>query len=118
MAAAFPSYADALLEASERLVDPLPIFRNHVYDPAFKDSFSIKSVAPAILGAQASYKGMPVPDGNAAQRAFVEMIAAGTPPERKAVLKRDMLAYCKKDTEVMVQLVDWLASQSEKKAAA
>ncbi len=118
MATAYPSYSDILLEACERLVDPLPIFRNHVYDPAFKDSFSIKNVAPAILGEQASYKGMSVSDGVAAQRAFVELIDVKTPSERKVELKREMLAYCKKDTEVMVQLVDWLVSLAKEKAAA
>jgi hypothetical protein len=118
MADAFPEHADVLRKACDRLVDPLPIFRNSVYDPAFKDSFSIKSVAPAILGKTASYEGLAVPDGNAAQRAFVEYIDTKTTLARKAELKESMLAYCKKDTEVMVRLVDWLVSQIDQKAAA
>ncbi len=118
MANAFPEHADTLLAACDRLVDPLPIFRNSVYDPAFKDSFSIKSVAPAILGPAASYHGLTVPDGNAAQRAFVEYIDPTVTPARKSELQKSMLAYCKKDTEVMVQLVDWLVSQVNTKAAA
>jgi hypothetical protein len=118
MAKVFPEHSEILVNACDRLVDPLPIFRNFVYDPAFKDSFSIKSVAPAILGASASYAGLNVPDGNAAQRAFVESINTETTDARKAELRKAMLEYCKKDTDVMVQLVNWLILQKNSKAAA
>lgn len=118
LAEVFPKYSGILLDACERLVDPLPIFRNYIYDPNFKDSFSIKSVAPAILGEAASYVGLEVPDGGAAQRAFVELIDLKTPADRKSELRSAMLAYCRKDTEVMAQLVGWLISQTGEKAAA
>lgn len=110
LAEAFPKQSKILLAACDRLVDPLPIFRNAVYDPAFGDSFSIKSVAPAILGKSASYDGMVVSDGTAAQLSFIELINPHTSPTRKAELRSAMLAYCKKDTEVMARLVDWLVN--------
>lgn len=118
MAGGYPEHSKILLQACERLVDPLPIFRNSVYDPQFKDSFSIKSVAPAILGADGSYDGLPVPDGSAAQRAFVELIDLKTSHTRANELRNAMLAYCKKDTDVMVRLVDWLVTIGQKNAAA
>lgn len=101
-----PEAAAELLTIRERLVDPLPLIRESVYDAAFLDSYSIKSVGPALLGSAFSYAGMRVGDGGAAQRAFEEMIAASA--ERKNELCRALLEYCEKDTLVMVELVKWL----------
>ena len=88
-------------------MDPLPVFKDAVYDAAFKDSFSIKSVGPAILGKEFSYSGMSVGDGSAAQRAYEDLTNTVSPDIKKQ--KRDaLLEYCKKDTLVMVELVKWL----------
>lgn len=103
-----PKHSKALLEAKERLVDPLPIFRSSVYDKNFKGSFSIKSVAPAILGENRSYKGMVIADGGETQRAFLELVDEKTPADRRKLLEEAMLVYCKKDTQEMVDLVGWL----------
>lgn len=99
---------DALNLLVSRIVDPLPIFREHVYDNKFGGSFSLKAVAPAILGDAHSYDGMPVANGTAAQRAYEEMISDSTSSARKSELRRAMLDYCQKDTLVMVELVKWL----------
>lgn len=96
---------EALLD---RFVDPLPIFREFVYDNDFDGSFSLKTVAPAILGQAQSYEGMLVDNGSAAQRAFEEIIDPKTDPGRRAELIVASLEYCKKDTLVMVELVRWL----------
>ncbi|MBI2607196.1 MAG: DUF2779 domain-containing protein [Deltaproteobacteria bacterium] len=108
LARAFPVYGDRLLGIAGRLVDPLPIFRAHVYDRKFRGSFSIKSVAPALLGASLSYEGMAVAGGSEAQIAFEELILDATSPARKAELRQAMLDYCRKDTIAMVKLVEWL----------
>ncbi len=108
MAEFSPEHAEALLALNARMVDPLPIFREHVYDPAFEGSFSLKSVAPALLGAESSYEGMLVGNGGDAQRAFEELIAEKTSLARKEELIKAMLAYCEKDTMEMVLLVKWL----------
>ncbi len=112
LARQFPKLSKALKSHADRLVDPLIIFREHVYDPEFKGSFSIKAVAPAILGAGASYEGMSVGDGTQAQVAFLEMILATTPVPRKEALKKGLLEYCQKDTLGMVELVWWLQKQA------
>lgn len=103
-----PQFKDQLKQIRERLVDPLPIIRESVYVADFGDSYSIKSVGPALLGKNFSYDEMSVGDGGAAQRAYVELIAPGTNPERKNLLKKALIEYCFKDTLVMVELVNWL----------
>lgn len=103
-----PRHKEALLKLVDRIVDPLPIFREHVYDNEFKGSFSLKNVGPALLGKSFSYKDMIVGDGGACQRAWEEMINAQTSASRKDELKQGILEYCKKDTFVMVELVKWM----------
>lgn len=103
-----PTHADALTALISRIVDPLPIIRDTIYDNAFNGSFSLKKVAPALLGEEASYAAMTVANGGDAQRAFEELISPNTPADKKEAIKTAMLAYCKKDTEVMVDLVKWL----------
>ena len=103
-----PKNHDALMKLIDRIVDPLPIIRDAVYDNAFAGSFSLKAVAPALLGETHSYDDMLVANGGDAQRAFEELISPSTPPDRKFLLKKAMIEYCKKDTLVMVELVKWL----------
>ncbi len=107
-----PEHRDALLRLLDRFVDPLPLIRETIYDNAFAGSFSLKNVAPGLLGKAHSYEGMLVADGGAAQRAFEEMISPATAKDRKMILKQALLDYCKKDTFVMVELVRWLLTQT------
>ncbi|MBI3555600.1 MAG: DUF2779 domain-containing protein, partial [Deltaproteobacteria bacterium] len=106
----FPEHAKKLSTVVDRLVDPLPIFRSFVYDAEFMGSFSIKSVAPALLGAKAGYEGLVVGDGQAAQIAFSEMVfgSDAVSGARRAGLRAALLDYCRKDTEEMAGLVAWL----------
>ena len=107
-----PANKKKLESLLERIVDPLPVIRDHVYDNSFAGSFSLKTVAPAILGESQSYDGMLVANGTAAQRAFDELINDETPQDRKNELIQASLEYCKKDTLVMVELVKWLLHQA------
>lgn len=108
LAEKYPKFEKELLGIVERLVDPLPIIRDHVYDHKFQGSFSLKNVAPAILGKSASYDGMKVGDGTDAQTAYIEMIDAKTSIERRDELKISLIEYCTKDTFLMVKLVEWM----------
>lgn len=96
----------------ERFVDPLPIIRDFVYDNGFHGSFSLKDVAPAILGEDQSYQGMMIADGNAAQRAFEEILDSATSADRRSQLIQASLEYCKKDTLMMADLVKWLMREA------
>lgn len=108
----FPQHQHQIQDMISRFVDPLPLFREHVYDNDFAGSFSLKSVAPAILGQKHSYQDMPIENGTAAQRAFEEIINPDTEQSRREYLIQASLEYCKKDTLVMVELVKWLMVQS------
>jgi predicted RecB family nuclease len=88
---------------SARGVDLLKIVQESVYLKAFKGSFSIKSVLPAMVPAM-SYKDLTIRDGNTAAAEYKRMIAATTPISEKEQICRDLLAYCKRDTEAMVEL--------------
>lgn len=105
-------HKSALEALLDRFVDPLPIFRDFVYDNGFEGSFSLKTVAPSILGEEQSYDGMLVADGSAAQRAFEEIISPNTPSDRRQELIAASIEYCKKDTLMMVDLVKWLMRES------
>lgn len=95
----------------ERFVDPLSIFRKHVYDNSFVGSFSLKTVAPIILGESQSYNGMLVDSGSADQRTFEEIINPKTLVEHRKILIEASLEYCQKKTLMMVDLVKWLFKQ-------
>lgn len=105
-----PELSSQLKKIRQRIVDPLPLIREAVYDAGFGSSYSIKSVGPAILGNDFSYNNMNIGDGSAAQRAFEELISDKTELSRKNEIARDLLQYCKQDTFIMVQLVKWLFS--------
>lgn len=95
-----------------RFVDPLPILKRSTYHPAFGNSYSIKSVAPAILGDSFSYERLRVGDGSAAQEAYLDLIAPDTSPNKSDVERHALLAglkeYCRQDTLAMVELVRWM----------
>jgi Domain of unknown function(DUF2779) len=94
----------AELEAlSARVVDLLPIARDHYYHPSQEGSWSIKKVLPAVVP-ELRYDALEdVQDGGVAMDAYLEAIAV-TDPGRKAVLQRQLLAYCRLDTYAMVRL--------------
>lgn len=108
----FPKYSKSLRDFASRLVDPLPIFRAHIYDPKFCGSFSIKEVAPAILGDTASYEGLNVGNGPQAQAAFLKLIYTETSALSKQSIRKGLLEYCKRDTQCMAELVGWLIDQA------
>jgi hypothetical protein len=111
LADACPKLAAKLRAIIPRLVDPLPVIRNSVYDNGFRGSFSIKSVAPTLIGSELSYDNLDVGDGQQAQLAFDEMISPQTAPKRREEIKTAMLKYCQQDTLAMVKLTEWLFNQ-------
>jgi hypothetical protein len=107
----FPRYATSLLQIENRIVDLLDVMKETVYDVNFKGSFSIKSVAPALLGQEASYDNLAIKEGTEAMVAYEQFIDENTPIEDKVSLKYQLLEYCRKDTLLMVKLFGWLKSQ-------
>jgi hypothetical protein len=104
----------AELEAlSDRIVDLLPIAREHYYHPSQEGSWSIKKLLPAAVR-DLDYANLDgVQDGEAAMAAYLGAIAPATDPERKAVLERQLLAYCRMDTYAMVRLWQVFAGRDD-----
>lgn len=104
LAADFPHRATELEAAADRMIDLLPIYREHYYHPDQCGSWSIKAVLPT-LAPDLDYGDLAVSDGQAAQLAYQEAIDSGTPPERRAELRDQLERYCTLDSLAMVRLV-------------
>jgi predicted RecB family nuclease len=102
-----PGLARYIAPVQQRLLDLLAVIRRHVYDPAFKGSFSLKSVLPALIPSL-GYEDLTIKDGGIASLAFLEMMALKTVSERRAELRQQLLAYCGRDTEALVRLFQLL----------
>lgn len=111
MADCFPKYKKELQHIIDRLVDPLPIIRSAVYDKGFQGSFSIKKVAPSLIGKKYSYEGLTIADGGAASQGFISLISGKLKSKEREQLRDDMLKYCNQDTMSMVELVNWMRKQ-------
>jgi hypothetical protein len=79
-----PALAPALLAINARVVDLLPIARQHYYHPSQHGSWSIKAVLPALCPDLRYDQLTGVQDGGMAQEAYLEAIATQTTPQRKA----------------------------------
>ena len=100
-----PDLADQLNAIVGRLVDLLPVVKANYYHPDMLGSWSIKAVLPTIAP-DMDYSGLEgIHEGTEASAAYREAIDGDTDQERRAQLRRDLLAYCRHDTEAMVRLV-------------
>lgn len=104
LAGRFPQLAEALSAVADRVVDLLPIARDHYYHPSQQGSWSIKKVLPALCP-ELNYDQLEgVQDGGMAMEAYAEAIAPETTGERKAEIERQLRAYCAMDTLALVRL--------------
>jgi hypothetical protein len=103
---AVPELAGPLEELEAKLIDLEPVVRNHVYHPDFGGSFSIKNILSPLVP-ELSYDDLRIDDGMAASVELARLLLAGEtiPTEEREQLRRDLLEYCKRDTEAMVMLV-------------
>ncbi len=104
LAEALPDLGPELQRLRHRLVDLYALTRAHVYHPEFRGSFSIKNVAPA-LAPGFGWSGLgDVAEGGAAAASFAELARGGMPPEAAERTRRELLAYCERDTLAMVEV--------------
>ncbi len=105
LARLLPQHASALRALQGRIVDLLPVARNHVYHPDFGGGFSIKGVAPALVPGLGYDDLDGVADGEAAADVLGQL-ASGTITSREKVerLRRALLAYCARDTFAMLEV--------------
>ncbi len=102
-----------LMSIASRLVDPLPAFRNHVYDAKFFGSFSIKDVAPALIGEHLNYNQLTISDGMIARAIAEQLMRSLGSNDERARLRQALLEYCRQDTIAMVELTKWMLDISK-----
>ena len=104
-----PHLAAQLDALGARLVDLLPIVRDHVYHPAFRGSFSLKSVLPALID-DLDYAGLAIHEGSTAAASLEALLLhdEAIPIAEVAEIRRNLLAYCGLDTLAMVRLFERL----------
>ena len=112
LASAVAQHATTLRTLADRLVDLLPVARRHYYHRDMRGSWSIKAVLPTLVP-ELDYATLDgTKSGVEAQDAYLELIIGETPPERRTVLRRGLLDYCRLDTMAMVVLVQRLRGQT------
>jgi hypothetical protein len=112
LAERFPAMQKQLADIADRLVDPRPILESAVYDKDFLGSFSLKSVAPALLGPAMNYKILAISGGSHASSCFMTLVKSKMHPNARAKLIDSMLEYCRRDTLATVGLVHWLFKEA------
>lgn len=113
MADRFPRMKKPLLSIVERIVDLLPVARDHYYHPDQCGSWSIKAVLPAVVP-ELSYDDLDgVQNGGMAQDAYLEATHSGTAQARKTQLQQHLLDYCHLDTYAMVKLWQVFAGRTD-----
>jgi hypothetical protein len=113
LAARFPRHAHTLEAIKDRLVDLLPVAREHFYHPSQRGSWSIKAVLPAMVPGLGYDKLDGIKHGGAAQIAYLEAIRPGADPERREEIGRQLAHYCQLDTYAMVRLWQGLSGRAE-----
>ena len=113
LAARFPQWSDALLAIGERIVDLLPIAREHYYDPSQQGGWGLKLVLPAVVP-ELRYDALDgVQNGGMAMEAYVEAIHPDTSAERKNQIEQQLLTYCELDTYATVRLWQVFAGRTD-----
>jgi hypothetical protein len=105
----FPVYAKAIDNILNRVVDLMVVFsRKDYYTPEMQGSYSIKKVLPALVPGF-GYSGLDIADGGTASMAFASLYNE-TDPATIGKIRKDLLAYCKMDTQAMVEILKVLKS--------
>jgi predicted RecB family nuclease len=102
-----PSLRAELIELEHKLIDLLPVLREHVYHPDFHGSFSIKAVLTPLVP-DLTYSDLVIVDGLLASVEIARLlfVAGKIPPEEVPRVRKDLLDYCERDTWAMVRLLD------------
>ena len=116
MARMEPRCADFLKAMNSRIFDLMLIFkfkRQMYVKSEFKKSASLKKVLPVICP-ELSYKSLAIQEGGAASASWPVLTGGVIAEKEKARLAEDMLAYCKRDTEAMVGILEKLKKDIKK----
>ena len=112
LASDFPQYAELIRPLFPRIVDLKKVIEESIYHPKFLGSYSIKKVAPILLGQDVSYDHLAVGDGMEAVCKYQELVKLSHNDPSRADIRKALLDYCKQDTLLMVKLHYWLVAQA------
>lgn len=98
-----PHLKPALQKVIRRLWDLLSVIQQHYYHPAFKGSFSIKSVLPALVP-ELAYNDLAIQNGAVASVMYRQMVSEEPDLMERAKIAQELEAYCERDTRAMVEL--------------
>ncbi|MDH5607152.1 MAG: DUF2779 domain-containing protein [Anaerolineae bacterium] len=106
MAARYPQYSGMLLNINQRIYDLMTIFSKGYYvHTEFHGSASIKKVLPVIdPDFDGQYAALEVSQGEEAMLAWHRLASTPLPPEERAEIIENLLAYCELDTLAMVKV--------------
>ena len=107
LAEQLPAHADRLRALAAKLVDLPPIVRQYVYHPDFRGSFSLKAILQPLVP-ELSYDDLAVVDGQMASVEIARLLFVAQLVNDRERARRDLLAYCERDTWAMVRLVERL----------
>ena len=115
LALLFPDLADKLMGIHANIYDLIdPFHHGHYYNKAISNSFSIKSVLPAMFpnDAELDYHNLDgVHNGSEAMTLFP--LIKDMPPAEQEIARRNLLKYCELDTYAMVKIWQKLKALSE-----
>ncbi len=106
-----PALADDLHVLRAKLWDLQPAVSTNVYHPDFRGSYSLKYILHPLVP-ELSYDDLVIVDGMVAsvQIARLLFVSGRIPPGQRDQTRRDLLAYCERDTFATVRLVERLSS--------
>ncbi len=107
LAAWVPHLAPDLMALQGKLVDLLPVIQHHVYHPRFAGSFGIKQVLNPMVP-DLTYDDLAIVDGLVASVEIARLLFVAHKVRDRDQLRRDLLAYCERDTWAMVRLLERL----------
>jgi len=105
LAAAFPDLRDHLMAIRQNIVDlMMPFKQRHYYDWRQHGSYSIKPTLP-VFAPELDYANLEgIHNGGDASTQYP--LLATMPPEQRAEVRKQLLAYCGQDTYAMVVILN------------
>lgn len=108
LAHVYPDLEVSIEAIVARMVDLLPLVRQHYCHPDMKGSWSLKAVLPTVAP-DLDYDVLDISDGLAASGAWREIYHPKTAAERRAQLYAALPDYCALDTLALVRLAAFLS---------
>jgi hypothetical protein len=100
LAQALPGRADRLMRLRARLRDLQGVVRLHAYRAEQRGAYGLKRVVPAFV-AGFSWADLAVAGGGAAHDTWLALARGELTPEAAGTARRELAAYCARDTEAL-----------------